>query len=123
MTDLARGRDVNVTVPFPVDSISHSVHKTYLDSVGRPRVTIRKRMCVEKHEQDIFVRIFSRFSYNFVLMRARGVDHVYVPVLGEFPEIDHGRGGLGRVLCRVCDHETRGCADLQGCCRPVVPVE
>lgn len=52
---LAVGRNVNVTVPFPVESIEHSVHKTYLDSIGRPRVTITKRMCVEKHEQDIFV--------------------------------------------------------------------
>lgn len=31
------------------------MYKTYLDSIGRPRITIKKRMCVEKHEQDVFV--------------------------------------------------------------------
>ena len=42
--------------PFPVDTIEHSVHKTYLDSTGRPRVTIKKALASEYNEQNIYVR-------------------------------------------------------------------
>lgn len=48
-------RNVEVVAPFPVDAIEHSVHKTYLDSTGRPRVTIKKTLCSESHEQNIYV--------------------------------------------------------------------
>jgi hypothetical protein len=48
-------RDVQVVAPFPVDAIEHSTHKTYLDSTGRPRVTVSKKFAAESHEQDIYV--------------------------------------------------------------------
>ena len=47
--------DVNVHVPFPVDSIEHSVHKTYLDTTGRPVVTITKALVTENHAQPVYV--------------------------------------------------------------------
>ncbi|KAJ9110429.1 hypothetical protein QFC19_001554 [Naganishia cerealis] len=58
-------RNVNVTVPFPVDTIEQETHKTYLDSIGRPRITIKKRMCVEKHEQDVYVTYTYPFRAQF----------------------------------------------------------
>ncbi|KAJ9101893.1 hypothetical protein QFC21_003233 [Naganishia friedmannii] len=64
-------RDVNVTVPFPVDTIEHSTHKTYLDSIGRPRITIKKRRCVEKHEQDVyFQKVFTAGVATAVMFAA-----------------------------------------------------
>jgi len=47
--------NVEVFTPFPVDSISHSIHKTYLDTTGRPEITIKKQACTEKHAQTIYI--------------------------------------------------------------------
>lgn len=60
-----------MTVPFPVDTIEHSTHKTYLDSIGRPRITIKKRMCVEKHEQDVYVRFYLSLAADLVCDQPR----------------------------------------------------
>ena len=54
-TDDATRRNVEVIAPFPVDAIEHSVHKTYLDSTGRPRIIIKKALCSESHEQNVYV--------------------------------------------------------------------
>jgi hypothetical protein len=51
-----------VQAPFPVDVIEHSIHKTYLDSTGRPRVTIKKALASEFNEQNIYVRIQVSFG-------------------------------------------------------------
>ncbi|EIW71206.1 hypothetical protein TREMEDRAFT_71088 [Tremella mesenterica DSM 1558] len=48
-------RSVEVFTPFPVDSIDHTTHKTYLDSTGRHMITIRKTRCTEFHAQSIYV--------------------------------------------------------------------
>lgn len=48
-------RNIEVHTPFPMDSITHSVHKTYLDSVGRPAVTLHKTRCTPNHEQYVYV--------------------------------------------------------------------
>lgn len=53
--------DVEVFTPFPVDAIEHSVHKTYLDTSGRPVVTITKSLVTENHAQNVYV------SYNYPL--------------------------------------------------------
>ncbi|ORY30341.1 Ribophorin I [Naematelia encephala] len=47
--------DVEVYTPFPVDSITHSIHKTYLDSTGRHAITLTKTMCTENHAQNVYV--------------------------------------------------------------------
>lgn len=41
--------------PFPVDSVTHSVHKTYLDTTGRHAITLRKARCTENHAQNVYV--------------------------------------------------------------------
>lgn len=43
--------------PFPVDSISHSIHKTYLDTTGRHAITLTKARCTENHAQNVYVSI------------------------------------------------------------------
>lgn len=50
-------RDVEVFTPFEVDSITHSVIKTYLDTTGRPTVTLKKSRCTENHGETIYVSI------------------------------------------------------------------
>lgn len=53
-------RDVRVSAPFPLDEIHHGVHKTYLDTSGRPTVTLRKRDVTEHHALPVFVS----YSYS-----------------------------------------------------------
>ena len=46
--------DVEVYVPFPAE-ISRRTHKTYLDSIGRTVITLKKSMCTESHAQTVYV--------------------------------------------------------------------
>lgn len=55
-------RNVEVVAPFPVDAVEHSVHKTYLDSTGRPRITIKKALASESNEQNIYVSLSCSLS-------------------------------------------------------------
>lgn len=48
-------RDVEVHTPFKIDSITHSIHKTYLDTTGRHTITLIKQKCTEHHAQPVFV--------------------------------------------------------------------
>lgn len=57
--------DVEVHAPFAVDSIEHSVHRTYLDTIGRPMVTITKRLVTENHAQPVFVTYAYPLSARF----------------------------------------------------------
>ncbi|WVQ75945.1 hypothetical protein IAR50_005580 [Cryptococcus sp. DSM 104548] len=54
--------DIEIYTPFPVDSISHSIHKTYLDTTGRPQITIKKARCTEQHAKDVYVTYHYPFS-------------------------------------------------------------
>lgn len=54
-------KNVEVVAPFPVDAVEHSVHKTYLDSTGRPRITIKKALASESNEQNIYIT----YTYPF----------------------------------------------------------
>ncbi|OCF32578.1 oligosaccharyltransferase complex subunit alpha (ribophorin I) [Kwoniella heveanensis BCC8398] len=46
---------VQIYTPFPVDSIEHSIHKTYLDTTGRHAITLKKARCTSRHDQDVYV--------------------------------------------------------------------
>ncbi|CAD6584510.1 MAG: dolichyl-diphosphooligosaccharide--protein glycosyltransferase subunit 1 [Tremellales sp. Tagirdzhanova-0007] len=48
-------KDVEVIPPFAVDTLQHSVHKTYLDSTGRHTITLRKTRCTENHAQPVYI--------------------------------------------------------------------
>lgn len=50
-------RDVEVHTPFAVDTIEHSVHKTYLDTTGRHAITLTKARCTENHAQNVYVSL------------------------------------------------------------------
>ena len=47
--------DIDVTLPFAVDALSMDVYPTYLDTVGRPSVLIRRRRCIWKHGKMIYI--------------------------------------------------------------------
>ncbi|OCF76992.1 oligosaccharyltransferase complex subunit alpha (ribophorin I) [Kwoniella mangroviensis CBS 8886] len=47
--------DVQVYTPFAVDSIEHSIHKTYLDTTGRYAITLKKTQSTENHAQNVYV--------------------------------------------------------------------
>lgn len=50
-----RFRDVEVYTPFAVDSIEHSIHKTYLDTTGRHTIILKKARCTEDHAKTVYV--------------------------------------------------------------------
>ncbi|WVQ83289.1 hypothetical protein IAT38_005428 [Cryptococcus sp. DSM 104549] len=54
--------DIQVIAPFSVDSIEHSIHKTYLDTTGRSVVTLKKALCTEQHAQTVYVTYLYPFS-------------------------------------------------------------
>lgn len=59
-----RFRDVEVYTPFAVDSIEHSIHKTYLDTTGRYAVTLRKARCTEDHAKTVYVGFYNNKKHG-----------------------------------------------------------
>ncbi len=57
--------DVEVFAPFAVDTIEHATHRTYLDTIGRPKVTITKRSVTENHAQPVYVTYRYPLSARF----------------------------------------------------------
>ncbi len=91
--------------PFSLDGVTHSIHKTYLDSTGRPKVTLTKRGCTERHEQLIYVRYCPyqpRLLIATPLIRehAPRTGHLHLPSLCDPAKATRHRGRLGRALCR-----------------------
>lgn len=46
---------ITVATPFPIDSLEYSTTYSYLDTVGRPTVILRKTGCSDKHAVDIVI--------------------------------------------------------------------
>ncbi|KAF9382613.1 dolichyl-diphosphooligosaccharide--protein glycosyltransferase subunit 1 [Mortierella sp. AD011] len=59
-------KNVNVYVPFEVDSIEHSNTKTYMDSAGRYTVTIEATNLIEEHAQDMLIEYEFEFLSYFI---------------------------------------------------------
>ncbi|BEI84724.1 hypothetical protein CcaverHIS002_0501250 [Cutaneotrichosporon cavernicola] len=57
--------DVEVVAPFAVDSIEYATHRTYLDTIGRPKVTITKRTVTENHALPVYVTYSYPLSARF----------------------------------------------------------
>ncbi|CAK9779343.1 putative oligosaccharyltransferase alpha subunit [Cutaneotrichosporon oleaginosum] len=64
--------DVEVFAPFPLDSIYHGVHRTYLDTIGRPKVVITKRSVTENHAVPVYVTYSYPLSARFTKPLAAG---------------------------------------------------
>ncbi|CAH1758130.1 6209_t:CDS:2 [Entrophospora sp. SA101] len=52
-------KDVKVELPFPIDEEIHSIHKTYLDTIGRYLITLKKNNLVSEHSK------FFQVSYKY----------------------------------------------------------
>ena len=50
--------NVQIRTPYPVTEGKRENHKTYLDTVGRPVITLTKDNIVENHIQDFEVSFF-----------------------------------------------------------------
>ena len=48
-------RNIRVKTPFPIVRDADNLHFTYLDTVGRPVITMKKNNLVEQHIQDFEV--------------------------------------------------------------------
>lgn len=57
--------DLELMTPFPVERQADSLHYTYLDTVGRPVVTIKKTNAVDSHIQDFQLRY--KFPKSMIL--------------------------------------------------------
>lgn len=51
--------DIKITLPFSVESSSTNTTYSYLDTSGRPTITLHNTACSEVHAQDVIV------SYKF----------------------------------------------------------
>lgn len=66
--------NVRVHTPFKVDSITHSTHKTYLDSTGHHALTLTKSRCTEHHAGVVYVSLtamallITKVSYDYSLL-------------------------------------------------------
>eukprot|EP00794_Sanderia_malayensis_P007610 gene7610-8450_t len=49
-------KDIKVKTPFHIDEESKHLHFTYLDTVGRPVIALKKRDVVENHIQDMEIQ-------------------------------------------------------------------
>jgi oligosaccharyltransferase complex subunit alpha (ribophorin I) len=60
-------QDIQLTAPYPVEHLPNSLHFTYLDTKGRPVITLRKKNLIENHIQDFQVskHILSRAAEVF----------------------------------------------------------
>ena len=52
--------DISVSLPFAVDSETHGLYTTYLDSTGRPCVLLERARCSDQHGGNVIVR----YSYS-----------------------------------------------------------
>lgn len=50
--------DIQLSTPYKVQRLQDSLHFTYLDTKGRPVISIKKNNLVENHIQDFEVRLF-----------------------------------------------------------------
>ncbi|KAA1075196.1 dolichyl-diphosphooligosaccharide--protein glycosyltransferase subunit 1 [Puccinia graminis f. sp. tritici] len=51
--------NIEVYTPFPVTELQDDlIEKTYLDTTGRPTISIKKLRCTEKHAEDIYITYF-----------------------------------------------------------------
>lgn len=52
---MANCRNIRVKTPYPIVRDADTLHFTYLDTVGRPVITMKKSNLVEQHIQDFEV--------------------------------------------------------------------
>lgn len=57
-------RNIDLETPYPVERKADSLHYTYLDTIGRPVITISKKNLVESHIQDFSLK----YSFPSILM-------------------------------------------------------
>ncbi|KAF9513259.1 hypothetical protein BS47DRAFT_1376772 [Hydnum rufescens UP504] len=57
--------DIQIYTPFAMDSIARDTHITFLDTKGRPSITLSKRNLTEKHTSPIYVTYTVSLSAHF----------------------------------------------------------
>ncbi|XP_047488055.1 dolichyl-diphosphooligosaccharide--protein glycosyltransferase subunit 1-like [Penaeus chinensis] len=57
-------RNIELETPYPVERKADTLHYTYLDTIGRPVITISKKNLVESHIQDFSLK----YSFPSILM-------------------------------------------------------
>lgn len=55
--------NLQLETPYPVQRLPDYLHYTYLDTKGRPVVSVRKTNVVENHIQDFEVNLVTRFLF------------------------------------------------------------
>lgn len=57
---------ITLETPYPVQRLQDYLHYTYLDTKGRPVVTVRKTNVVENHIQDFEVSILFLYIISII---------------------------------------------------------
>lgn len=62
-------RNIQIKMPYSVERMPDELHYTYLDTVGRPVIVLKKSNLVEQHIQDFevcFKHFFILFNLCFI---------------------------------------------------------
>lgn len=51
-----RSTRISIQLPFDMDTVDHSITKTYLDTIGRPALKVHKQNCSPHHAQLVYVK-------------------------------------------------------------------
>lgn len=57
-------RDITFSAPFPIDNKTEKLHFTYLDTIGRIHIDVRKRRLVDNHIQDFTIY----YTFNSLML-------------------------------------------------------
>lgn len=96
--------DIEYFTPYPALSERISNHITYLDTIGRPKITLRYKELTDKHTGNIYVSIH-HFVDTTDWLIARLLGHLQSAVPRAHAEAACSRDGLPRCLCARADVE------------------
>lgn len=96
--------DIDYFAPYPPLSEQITKHITYLDTIGRPKITLKYKELTDKHTGQIYVSTVHDMCTSEYLI-ARSLDHLQGAVPRAPAEASSGRDGLHRCLCDRTDVE------------------
>ena len=91
--------DIDYFVPYPALDEAISTHITYLDTVGRPKITLKYAQLTDKHGGNIYVCRLYVIGCRIELQLTRHIGHLQGAVLGSSAETFGGRDCIHGRLC------------------------
>lgn len=93
--------DIKVKYPYPIERLEDSLHFTYLDTKGRPVITLHQTNLIEQHIQVFSVTNFVKFLFCLNLLEIQLLFSLLV--------------GLGNKLQFSSSTDASGTASFNSC--------